>query len=89
MLEGTEVQLLKFERRISRFICCNYKILDYKNGHSIKPNRVALKYHDFKKDVDLDVHVRVFNYVMKAYVKTSKEYIINVFNYMLKNTTSN
>jgi hypothetical protein len=44
------------------------KILDYKNGHSIKPNRVALKYHDFKKDVDLDVHVRVFNYVVKAYV---------------------
>jgi hypothetical protein len=39
-------------------------ILDHKNGHDVKPNRIALKYPDFKEDVDLDVHVRVFNSVI-------------------------
>jgi len=28
------------------------QILDHKDGHSVRPNRVALKYLDFKKDVD-------------------------------------
>jgi hypothetical protein len=50
---------------------------------------VALKYHDFKKDVDLNVHVKVFNSVVKANVETFEEYIINAFNYKLKGTTSN
>jgi hypothetical protein len=31
---------------------------------------VALKYLDLKKDVDLDVHVRMFNFVVKANAKT-------------------
>jgi hypothetical protein len=49
---------------------------------------VALKDHDYKKDVDLNVHVKVFNYAIKVNIKTSKEYIINEFSYMLKDTTS-
>jgi hypothetical protein len=49
---------------------------------------VAFKYPDFKKNVNSNVHVRVFNYVMKAYVETFEEYIINAFSYMLRDTTS-
>ncbi len=48
---------------------------------------VALKYPDFKKDANPNAHVRVFNFVVKVNVKTSKKYIINVFNYMLRDTT--
>jgi len=62
-------------------------ILDHRNGHSIKLNRVALKYLDFKTNVDLNVHVRMFNSLVKANVETSEEYIINVFSYMLRDTT--
>jgi hypothetical protein len=58
-----------------------------KYGHYVKPNRVALKYPDFKKDVDLDAHVRVFNFIIKINTETSKEYIINAFSYMQKDTT--
>jgi len=65
------------------------QIFDHQDGHSIKPNRVALKYLDFKKYVDPDVHVRMFNFVIRANAKTFKEYIINVFSYMLRDTTSN
>jgi hypothetical protein len=50
---------------------------------------VALKYPDLKKDVDPDAHVRVFNFAIKANAKTSEKYIINVFNYMLRDTTLN
>jgi hypothetical protein len=49
---------------------------------------VALKYPDFKKDVDPNVHVRMFNSVVKANAKTFEEYIINVFSYTLRDTTS-
>jgi hypothetical protein len=31
----------------------------------VTPKRVVFKYSDFKKDVDPDAHVRVFNYVVK------------------------
>jgi hypothetical protein len=62
-------------------------ILDHKNGHYVRPNKVALKYPDFKKDVDLNVHVKVFNFTIKVNAKTSEEYIINVISYMLKDTT--
>ncbi len=63
-------------------------ILDHRDGHYVRPNKVAFKYPDFKKDDDLDVHVKVFNFVVKANAETSKEYIINAFNYTLRNTTS-
>ncbi len=50
---------------------------------------VAFKYLDSKKKTDPNVHVRMFNYARKANAETSKEYIINAFSYMLRNTTSN
>jgi hypothetical protein len=49
---------------------------------------IVLKYLDFKKDVDLDGHVKVFNFVVKANAKTFEEYIINAFNYKLKDMAS-
>jgi hypothetical protein len=49
---------------------------------------VVLKYPDFKKDIDLNAHVKMFNFVVKANVETFKEYIINVFSYMLRDMTS-
>jgi hypothetical protein len=52
------------------------------------PNRLALKYLNFKRDVDPNVHVKMFNYVMKENAKTFEEYIINVFSYTLKDITS-
>ncbi len=55
-------------------IAITVPILDHRNGHYVMSNRVALKHHDFKKDVDLDAHVEVFNYAVKANAKT--EYII-------------
>jgi hypothetical protein len=50
---------------------------------------VPLKYPNLKKDADPDAHVQVFNFAVKENAKTSKKYIINAFNYTLKNTTSN
>jgi hypothetical protein len=55
----------------------------------VKPNKVALKYLDFKKDVDLDAHVKVFNFAVKENAKTFEEYIINSFSYTLRDTTLN
>jgi hypothetical protein len=43
-------------------------IPNHKNGHSIRPNKAVLKYLDFKKYVDPDAHVKVFNFVVKANV---------------------
>jgi hypothetical protein len=63
-------------------------ILDHRYGHYVKPNRVTLKYHDFKKDVDLNVHLRMFNSAIKTHEETSKEYIIIAFNYTLKDMAS-
>jgi len=64
-------------------------ILDHRDGCYVRPNRVALKYPDFKKDADPDAHVRMFNFVIKANAETSKKYIINVFSYTLRDTTLN
>jgi hypothetical protein len=63
-------------------------IPNHKNGHYVRPNRVILKYPNFKTDVDRNVHVRMFNFIMKVDVETYKKYIINAFSYMLKDTTS-
>jgi hypothetical protein len=59
-------------------------IPDHKINHFVKPNKVALKYPNFKKDVDMNVHFRVFNLIVKANAETFEEYIINLFKYMLK-----
>jgi len=40
----------------------------------MRPNKVALKYLDLKKNVDPNVHVKVFNSAMKANAKTFEEY---------------
>jgi hypothetical protein len=64
------------------------QIPNHKYGHYVKPNMVTLKYPNLKKDVDLDVHVKVFNSTIKVNVKTSKEYIINAFSYTLRDMTS-
>jgi hypothetical protein len=40
-------------------------ILDHRGGHYVKPNRVVFKYFNFKKDVNPDAHVVVFNFVVK------------------------
>ncbi len=64
-------------------------IFYHKDGHYVRPNRVALKYLNLKKYLIPDVHVKMFNSVAKANVETSKKYIINVFNYTLRNITLN
>jgi hypothetical protein len=61
-------------------------ILDHKNDHYVRPNRVVIKYPDFKTNDNPDVHVKVFNFVIKANAKTSKEYIVNAFSYTLRDT---
>jgi hypothetical protein len=58
-------------------------ILDHRDGRYVKLNKVALKYLDFKKDVDPDAHVKMFNFVVKENAKTFKEYIINALSYTL------
>jgi hypothetical protein len=62
-------------------------IFDHRNPHFVRPNKVAFKCFHFKKDVDLDVHVKIFNSKVKVNVKTSKIHIINAFSYMLKDMT--
>ncbi len=47
-----------------------------------------LKYPNFKKDVNPYAHVKIFNSIIKSNAKTSKEYIINVLSYTLKDTAS-
>jgi hypothetical protein len=39
-------------------------IPDHRDGHYVRPNRVAFKYLNFKKDVDPNVHVNMFNFVV-------------------------
>jgi hypothetical protein len=36
-------------------------ILDNRDSHYVKPNKVVLKYLHFKKDADPNAHVKVFN----------------------------
>ncbi len=55
-------------------------ILAHINGYYVKSNRLAFKYLDFKKDVNPNAHVKMFNFVIKVNAKT-------MFNYTLKDTT--
>jgi hypothetical protein len=48
---------------------------------------VALKYPNFKKVVNLDAHVKLFNSIIKVNAKTFEMYIINAFSYTLRDTT--
>jgi hypothetical protein len=56
-------------------------------GLVAKPYRSTLKYQNYKKDVDPNVHVRMFQVVVKANGETLQEFIINTFNYTLKEMT--
>ncbi len=59
-------------------------ILDHRDGHYVRPNMVAFKYLDFK----IDVHVRMFNSIVKINAKTFEEYIIDAFNYTVRDMAS-
>jgi len=63
-------------------------IFDHRDGHYVRPNKVVLKYPNFKKNVDLNAHVKVFNFIVKANVEIFEEYIINVFSHTLRDTSS-
>jgi hypothetical protein len=63
-------------------------ITNIKNNQSNRMNNVPLIYPNYKKDVDLNAHVKMFNFAMKVNGKTSREYIINAFRYMLRDITS-
>jgi hypothetical protein len=62
-------------------------IFYHRDGHYVRSNMVLFKYLDFKKYSNPNAYVRVFNFIIKANVEASKEYIINVFSYTLKDTT--
>jgi hypothetical protein len=63
------------------------KTSNHRDGHYVRPNRVALKYPDFKKNASPNVHVRMFNSIVKANAEIFEEYIINAFSYMLRDMT--
>jgi len=48
---------------------------------------LAFNYHDFKKNKNPNVHVKVFNSAIKTNAKSFEEYIITTFNYTLRDTT--
>ncbi len=76
--------------KILRTICCVIaQIPNHKDGHSVMLNKVAFKSPNFKKTIDPNVHVKMFNFIVKANVETSKKYIINMFSYKLRNITLN
>ncbi len=60
------VDQVESKRRYQEPFVVTTPILDHKYGHFVRPNKVAFKYLDFEKDVDLDAHVRVFNFAVKA-----------------------
>jgi hypothetical protein len=43
-------------------------IPNHENGHYVRPNKVACKYPNFKKNVDPNSHVRMFNSTIKENV---------------------
>jgi hypothetical protein len=52
-----------------------------------KPYWSTLKYPYYKKNAGPDAQVTVFQTIVKANGKTLEEYIINVFNYTLREMT--
>jgi hypothetical protein len=50
-------------------------IPNHKDGRYVRPNMVTLKYLDLKKNVDPNVHVKVFNPAVKTNVEATEEYI--------------
>jgi hypothetical protein len=81
------VDVMNLKGRYQEPYAITAQIFDHRNDHYVRLNRVAFKYPNFKKEVDPNAHVRVFNFIIKV-VKTFEEYIINAFNYMLRNIIS-
>ncbi len=47
-----------------------------------------LKYHEYKKDYDMDVHIKVFKVMIKTNGETINEEIKNMFNFKLNDNAS-
>jgi hypothetical protein len=47
-----------------------------------------LKYHEYKKDSDMDVHVKVFKVTIEINSEMINEEITNMFNFKLKDNAS-
>jgi hypothetical protein len=58
-----------------------------KDSHYVKLNSSIIKYLNFFLNVDPNVHVKVFNFIVKINVETFEKYIINAFSYTLKDMT--
>jgi hypothetical protein len=54
-----------------------------------RPFMRPLNYHEYKKDYDPNVHVRVFKATIKANNEMVDEETTNMFNFTLRNNTSN
>ncbi len=65
------------------------QISNHKIGHYVRPNKVAQKYFDLQKGVDLNAHVKVFNFVVKVNAIFFEKYIINAFSYTQRDMASN
>ncbi len=63
--------------RYQKSIVVIVPIFNHIDALYVKPNMVALKYLDFKKNVDLDVDVRVYNSIVKTNAKTSMRLAIH------------
>ncbi len=46
------------------------QIPNHKDGHYVRPNKVSFKYHNFKENHDPNVHVKMFNFVVKTNAET-------------------
>jgi hypothetical protein len=57
------------KRGYRELIIVTTPIFDHRDGHYVRPNMVVIKYLNLKKDVDPNVHVRMFNFVVKANVE--------------------
>jgi hypothetical protein len=61
----------------------------YNVGLSGQTISISFEISKYKKDVDLDAHVRVFQTAIRANGKTSKEYILNASTYTYSNWCHN
>jgi hypothetical protein len=53
-------------------------------GSMARPCRSPLKYPNYKKDANPNVHVTMFQVAIRVNGETFEEYIINAFNYTLR-----
>ncbi len=49
---------------------------------------IIVQYSTYMKDIDLDVHIKIFKNVIKANGKTMEANIINLFGFTLGDNTS-